>query len=119
MKSWQVKLCKKLKLSIANISVVDWFELLLLPAILVFGYLYYPLKDNGPSLSLWERVFGAKPYSAGLLRAISSVTHGEFIQAYEYNFLIYPVLLFLLISWINTLFRLVQVYLNQQTDPLV
>lgn len=54
-----------------------------------------------PVRSVWENAFGFKPYSSGMMRALSRLLHGDFTGAWEYNPLAYAVLplLLTLIAW--------------------
>lgn len=111
-----VKSCKKLRHYTTKISVSQYFDLALLPSILLFGYFYYPLKDVGPNLSVWQSLFGFKPYSGGLTRALCSFTRGEFVEAYRYNPLIYPVLGIMMIVWLIAVFKCVRVLTRSSID---
>ena len=63
---------------------------------------YLPIK------SLYETFLHIKPYSSGMTRAVSSILHGNFSQAYNFNplaFLVLAIALFILIKDIIYLIR--------------
>lgn len=54
-----------------------------------------------PVRSVWENVFGVRPYSSGLTRALSRLLHGDLDGAWAFNplvFLVFP-LIVALIAW--------------------
>ena len=62
---------------------------LLILAALIFVLIPTNLLDSTkPNICLFRFIFGAKCYGCGITRAISSVLHGNFVQAYNYNKLV-------------------------------
>lgn len=45
-----------------------------------------------PIRSVWESIFGIKPYSSGLTRSLSLIMHGQFELAWQMNPLGYVVI---------------------------
>lgn len=54
-----------------------------------------------PVRSVWENVFGFRPYSSGMTRALSRLLHGDLEGAWAFNPLVYVVLPLILglIGW--------------------
>lgn len=59
--------------------------------------------ERGPSLCLIRRVFGVRCPGCGMTRAFSSVVHGKFKQAYQYNKLVVIVFPLLCYVWAKSL----------------
>jgi hypothetical protein len=55
--------------------------------------------DRGPSLCLIRRIFGVRCPGCGMTRAFSSVIHGKFKQAFQYNKLVVVVFPLLCYVW--------------------
>jgi hypothetical protein len=57
-----------------------------------------------PVRSLWETVLHIRPYSSGMMRALSRLLHGDARGAWEFNPLAFPVLaVFLVLIGVNAL----------------
>lgn len=59
--------------------------------------------ERGPSLCLIRRVFGVRCPGCGMTRAISSIVHGKFRQAYRYNRLVVIVFPLLSYLWVRSI----------------
>ncbi len=63
-----------------------------------------------PVRSIWKEVFNVEPYSVGLTRAMSRLFHGDFIGAWNFNKLAYPVLAVMLFLFITSLVESIKYY---------
>jgi hypothetical protein len=68
-------------------TVLNFSAILLLLALLPTDRLGWV-----PVRSVWENVFHFKPYSSGMMRALSRLLHGDFQGSLAYNRLAIPVL---------------------------
>lgn len=63
------------------------------------------LLDSGHSICLFRNLFGVECPGCGMIRAISSVFHGNFAQAFQYNKLVVIVLPLLCYTGLKTIAR--------------
>ncbi|MEG1607628.1 MAG: DUF2752 domain-containing protein [Mucinivorans sp.] len=64
--------------------------------------------DTGSTLCIWKNITGHDCLGCGTMRAMLSVFHGQWSQAYLYNRLIvlsFPVLLYLWLRWVVSLIK--------------
>lgn len=63
-----------------------------------------------PIRSIYESVFHIQLYSSGMTRAMSRLFHGDFIGAWEFNKLVFPVFLTMLILNIINIVKCIKYY---------
>lgn len=63
-----------------------------------------------PIRSIYESVFHIQLYSSGMTRAMSRLFHGDFVGAWEFNKLVFPVFLTMLILNIINIVKCIKYY---------
>lgn len=59
-----------------------------------------------PIRSVYETFLGIIPYSSGMTRGVSSILHGNFTKAYDFNPLSFAVLVVVLVLMLLDIFKL-------------
>jgi hypothetical protein len=60
-------------------------DALVFPFLFMFGYLYYPVKDNNWRISLFDRFLPIDSFGEGMTRSIASFTHFRFGESFSYH----------------------------------
>lgn len=63
-----------------------------------------------PVRSIWKEVFHVEPYSVGLTRAMSRLFHGDFIGAWSFNKLVFPVFFVILSLLLFNIIKSIKYY---------
>ena len=75
---------------------------LLLPGLLLFGWLYAPHAAQGPVICLWRRCFGWHCAGCGLTRALCLFATGQWGVSIRTNWLIIPGMIALLVIFLRS-----------------
>ena len=59
-----------------------------LAALVALAIIPTPVLERGPVICLWRNLFGIQCPTCGMTRAFSSVLHGHFRAAFQYNKLV-------------------------------
>lgn len=63
-----------------------------------------------PIRSIYESIFHIQLYSSGVTRAMSRLFHGDFLGAWRFNKLVFPVFLTMLIILVINMFKCIKYY---------
>lgn len=83
-------------------------RILLLPALVVYGFLVSPFTGHGGLPCIWRVGFGFECPGCGLSRADALLVRGAFRSAVALNWLIIPVWLVALNSFVSQLLTLIK-----------
>jgi hypothetical protein len=64
-----------------------WAEALLLPALTLAAWIYYPYCERGPNMCIWKALLHKSCPGCGLVRGMCYLVHGHFRAALEFNLL--------------------------------
>ncbi len=87
--------------------VINFTLIFLIAALVPTDKLHYL-----PVRSIWKDFFHVEPYSVGLTRAMSRLFHGDLIGAWNFNKLVFPVLVVMLFLLIINLIKSIKYYKN-------
>lgn len=83
-------------------------QILLLPALVVYGFLVNPLTAQGGLPCIWRLCFGLECPGCGLSRADALFVRGWFREAVAHNWLIIPVWLVATKSFVTQVARVLE-----------
>lgn len=92
---------KSIGLAACN-SVLNEFDLWLLPTVALAAWFYYPHCQTGPSLCVWKALFHRPCIGCGLTRGICFLVHGRMHEALRFNPLSVVVLLLMCAAFLKS-----------------
>lgn|SRR5690348_10938072 len=78
------------------VALLSHADLLMLPAVILVAWFYFPYCQTGPNLCIWRALLHRNCPGCGLTRGICFLVHGHVRQAITFNRMS-PVALFLMV----------------------